>query len=76
MFLYIAKRDQFDKLPKILLDAFGKPQFFMMFNLSGSKQLVHADNSHVQYHIEEQGFYLQMPAHEENLLAEFKLRGY
>ena len=36
MYLYVEKRDQFDKVPDALLNAFGKPIFVMLFNLAGS----------------------------------------
>ncbi|VEI45508.1 YcgL domain [Actinobacillus equuli] len=39
MFLYVAKRDQFDSVPEELRQMFGKPQFVMLFNLNGEKQL-------------------------------------
>ena len=29
MFLYVAKRDQFDAVPEVLMQQFGKPQFVM-----------------------------------------------
>ncbi|SUU45555.1 YcgL domain [Actinobacillus ureae] len=31
MFLYVAKRDQFDSVPETLRPMFGKPQFVMLF---------------------------------------------
>ena len=34
MFLYVAKRDQFDAVPEALQQIFGKPQFFILFNLN------------------------------------------
>lgn len=76
MFLYVEKRDQFDDVPEALLNAFGTPQFFMLFNLAGDKSLALAENHQVQLEIEEKGFYLQMPLHEENLLEKYKKTGY
>ena len=72
MYLYVEKRDQFDKVPDALLNAFGKPIFVMLFNLAGSKPLVQAKNQDVIASLNTQGFYLQMPKQEENLLEQFK----
>lgn len=65
MYLYIAKRDQFDTVPSALLESFGKPEFVMLFNLTGQKQLAQADNQTVLTQIQQQGFYLQMPKDED-----------
>lgn len=71
MYLYLAKRDQFDAVPDELYQMFGKPQFVMLFNLSGDKALQRANNQEVQQKIETQGYYLQMPPPEENLHKAF-----
>ena len=71
MFLYVAKRDQFDEVPEALMQQFGKPQFVMFFNLAGEKPLKRAKNEDVLQAIEQQGFYLQMPPPPENLLKAF-----
>lgn len=71
MFLYVAKRDQFDAVPEALMQQFGKPQFVMFFNLVGEKPLKRVKNNDVLQAIEQQGFYLQMPPLPENLLKAF-----
>lgn len=71
MYLYIAKRDQFDIVPESLRQAFGKPQFVMLFNLNSGKALQSADNATVRAKIETGGFYLQMPPPMENLHQQF-----
>lgn len=71
MYLYIAKRDQFDAVPDELRQMFGKPQFVMLFNLAGEKQLHRAENRDVLEAITQQGFYLQMPPPPENLYQQF-----
>lgn len=72
MYLYIEKRDHFDPLPEELKSIFGKPSFVMLFNLAGNKTLAHTDNQTVLNHIQEQGFYLQMPPKEDNLFTQWK----
>lgn len=71
MYLYVEKRDLFDRVPQALREMFGKPQFVMLFNLKGDKPLVRADKSEVLAKIESDGFYLQMPPPPENLLNTF-----
>lgn len=71
MFLYVPKRKVFEQVPESLLQIFGKPQFVMLFNLTGEKQLKRAKNEEVLQAIQTQGFYLQMPPPPENLLEAF-----
>lgn len=71
MYLYIAKRDDFEPVPEPLRQMFGKPQFVMLFNLAGDKALKRAKNAEVLQAIQSQGFYLQMPPPPENLLKTF-----
>ncbi|WP_439258379.1 YcgL domain-containing protein [Lonepinella sp. BR2271] len=72
MYLYVEKRDQFEAVPDTLRQIFGQPIFVMLFNLKGKKQLVQASNQDVLAHIQQQGFYLQMPPLQESLLAQHK----
>lgn len=50
------------------MEAFGKPQFVMLFNLQGKKPLAQVDKDMVLDKIKRQGFYLQVTPKEENLL--------
>ncbi|ACA31003.1 YcgL domain-containing protein [Histophilus somni] len=70
MYLYIEKRGHFDSVPSSLLESFGKPIFVMLFNLAGQKSLINANNEDVQQQIKQNGFYLQMPKQQENLLEQ------
>ncbi len=72
MYLYIEKKDDFSAIPEELSKSFGKPQFAMLFNLHGEKQLRVAPNNEVLNTIKEQGFYLQVPPLPENLLKTLK----
>ena len=67
MYLYVEKREQFDAVPDELRQIFGKPQFVMLFNLAGEKQLQQAENQEVLAQIKQKGYYLQMPPPTENL---------
>ena len=70
-YLYIEKRDDFSPVPKLLLSTFGRPKFVMMVALQ-KRELSMVENDKVIAKIREQGFYLQMPPPEVDLLKEFK----
>ncbi|BDX06067.1 YcgL domain-containing protein [Planctobacterium marinum] len=71
-YLYVEKRDDFSRVPEPLLATFGKPQFVMLFNLAGDKQLVRIGNEKVKSALTEQGFYLQLPPKTESLLVQHR----
>lgn len=71
-YLYVKDRHDLSDVPADLLSMFGKPQFVMLFNLDGNKQLVNKDNQSVKDAILDKGFYLQLPPPVENLLDQHK----
>lgn len=71
-FLFVEKRDDFSKVPEPLMDMFGQPHYVMIINLAKRQHLGGADLNAVKQALTEDGFYLQIPPPEENLLAEFK----
>ena len=71
-YLYVKDRHDLSVVPQELMSMFGKPQFVMLFNLNGDKQLVANDNEKVKTELDDKGFYLQLPPPVENLLAQHK----
>lgn len=70
-YLYIAKRDDFSKVPAPLMTMFGAPTHVLTFDLSKRKQLgVELDK--LLAGLQDQGFYLQLPPPPENLLNQHK----
>lgn len=69
-YLYIQKRDDFSAVPAQLLETFGQPQFVMVLNLAKPIQLAQADRDKVIQQITTQGFYLQLPPPQHNLLEQ------
>lgn len=69
-FLYIEKKDDFSPVPAALMEAFGRPQLVMLVPLS-KRQLANADSAKVMDDIRKQGFYLQIPPPQEDLLKTF-----
>jgi len=69
-YLYVEKKDDFSRVPEALMKSFGKPQLVMLMPLDGRKQLSNADLEKVKTALTEQGYYLQLPAPQENLLKQ------
>jgi len=71
-YLFIEKRDDFSKVPEVLLNTFGKPIFVMLINIGNRETLAGADISKVKANLAEQGYYLQIPPPAVNLLEAFR----
>lgn len=71
-YLYIEKRDDFSKVPDLLLQSFGEPQLVTLINLAKREHLAQVDINKLKAALLEQGFYLQLPPPPENLLAAHK----
>ncbi|ALU45613.1 YcgL domain-containing protein [Pseudoalteromonas rubra] len=71
-YLFIEKRDDFSKVPDPLMATFGTPIFVIIVDLAKRKKLGTADLSNVKQKLIEDGFYLQLPPPQENLLDELK----
>ncbi len=65
-FLFVPEKDQFERLPGVLMKMFGEPEFSFDFDLTPDRQLMlKAEASEVMRVIKENGFYLQLPPGEE-----------
>ncbi|KZN53830.1 YcgL domain-containing protein [Pseudoalteromonas luteoviolacea] len=73
-YLFIEKRDDFSKVPAPLMSTFGTPIYVMLVDLAKREKLGVADLASVKEKLIEQGFYLQIPPPQDNLLDEFKKR--
>ncbi len=67
-YLYVNKREDFSDVPKPLLEAFGKPHFAMMLDLTSRTHLAQVDIDKVKTDLSEKGYFLQVPPPVENLL--------
>lgn len=61
MYLYLAKRDQFDVIPEALLKRFGAAELVMEVDLNARDKLARANIDNVKKALAENGFYLQVP---------------
>jgi len=71
-YLFIEKRDDFSKVPEVLLNTFGKPVFVMLINIGNRETLAGADIKKVKQNLADQGYYLQIPPPAVNLLEAFR----
>lgn len=68
MYLYVEKKEQLEKVPEALLQAFGTAQHVMDMLLTPERKLARADTEKVMGEIMEKGFYLQMPPAQEEYI--------
>jgi uncharacterized protein YcgL (UPF0745 family) len=71
-FLFVNKRDDFSSVPEALMKTFGTPNLVTLINLATKDKLGMADLDKVKKNLDEQGFYLQLPPPEEDLLKAHK----
>ncbi|WP_414827898.1 YcgL domain-containing protein [Alteromonas sp. H39] len=73
MFLYVPKKDDFDEVPDALMKQFGHPELVMMLPLDKREHLGSVEKQKLIAALTEQGYYLQMPPKEENLLESHRV---
>ena len=61
MYLYLARKDDFDAVPELLMARFGNPSLVMELELDARRKLARADVTTVMRRLTEEGYYLQMP---------------
>ncbi|KGJ92942.1 YcgL domain-containing protein [Colwellia psychrerythraea] len=71
-YLFVNKRDDFSSVPEALMKTFGTPNLVTIINLDTKDKLAMADLEKVKSSLNEQGFYLQLPPPQEDLLKEHK----
>jgi hypothetical protein len=65
-FLFLPEKDNFTRVPEVLLKIFGEPEFSFDFDLSVERTLmIKADSSEIRRLIGENGFFLQLPPSED-----------
>jgi len=71
-YLFVKKREDFSDVPPALMSTFGKPTLVTVLNLAGKDKLAMADINKVKSNLTGQGYYLQLPPPQENLLDQHK----
>lgn len=71
-YLYVAKRDDFERVPNALMKHFGVPKFVTIVALSKHAKIAGIDTHEFIRKLTEKGFYLQIPPTEKNWLNEHR----
>jgi uncharacterized protein YcgL (UPF0745 family) len=71
-YLFIKQRDKFEDVPEALMAMFGTPTLVTIINLESKDKLALADIKKVKENLNSQGYYLQLPPPQEDLLKEHK----
>ncbi|GIU12434.1 MULTISPECIES: YcgL domain-containing protein [unclassified Shewanella] len=71
-YLFVEKRNDFERVPEALMAMFGEPQLVMMLPIEKRDHLGFADIKKVRSELKEKGFYLQLPPPVVNLLEQHK----
>ena len=71
-YLFVKERDEFSDVPSDLMAMFGTPTLVTVLNLANKDKLGMADINKVKCNLLEQGYYLQLPPPQENLLDQHK----
>lgn len=68
MYLYVPEKGNFADVPAPLLEQFGTPELVTMLALDKREKLAVVDKQKLIAALKSDGFYLQMPPKEDNLL--------
>ncbi|NRD73843.1 YcgL domain-containing protein [Shewanella sp. VB17] len=71
-YLFVEKRNEFERVPVALLEMFGSPELVMMLPLMKRDYLGFADIEKVKNELVNKGYYLQLPPPVVDLLEEHK----
>jgi uncharacterized protein YcgL (UPF0745 family) len=72
-YLFVTKRNDFSDVPEALMSVFGTPTLVTVMNLADKSKLAMADIDTVKDKLNDQGYYLQLPPPQENMLDQHKV---
>lgn len=61
MYLYVTEENGFDRVPTLLLEQFGPPEFVIQLDLHDNRKLAREDVTMVMNNLVAHGFHLQLP---------------
>lgn len=65
-FLFLPEKDNFARVPEVLMTIFGEPEFSFDFELNAERKLVlKLEAPEIRRVMQENGFFLQLPPNEE-----------
>ena len=66
-YLYVSDENNFEQVPKDLLDAMGTLEFVMEIEIDAQRKLARVDAGEVIKHVLDAGYFLQLAPHERHL---------
>jgi uncharacterized protein YcgL (UPF0745 family) len=60
-YLFVKNKDSFEDVPQALRQLLGKLEYVMEIDLDKRDKLAYADPQEVSAHLQQSGFYLQLP---------------
>ena len=69
MYLYVPKKGHFDDVPEELMNMFGSGELVTILALDKHDKLANVDKQKLVTALTDEGYYLQMPPKEEDLLV-------
>lgn len=61
MYIYLAERDDFSRVPATILTSLGNIEFAMELEITAGRKLARENPETVLHHLSENGFHLQLP---------------
>jgi uncharacterized protein YcgL (UPF0745 family) len=71
-YLYVLRKDDFSDVPEALMSQFVKPELVTIISLD-KRDKMGVDKEKLVNALKEQGFYLQLPPKEEDLLSQHRV---
>ncbi len=71
-YIYLKQKDHFERIPKPVLKPLGKLEYCFELDLETTRKLAQEDINQVKENLVNQGFHLQIPPRQKDLLSEFK----
>lgn len=65
VYLYVTRKEQFKRVPEALMETFGTPKLALILVLTADKTLARIDAKELMKALMLQGYYLQLPPHED-----------
>lgn len=74
MYLYVVERDHFEDVPDPVMRQFPRPEFVMELTLTPERKLSREDVSVVMQNLQENGFHIQLPPSDAEVIASYPTR--